>query len=155
MSSISTTLVILVFGIKWTAGGMDVEIFVLFVSYLGYTAEPIRKRGQLVSTYQDSMVAASGVFEVIEDKTYIKEKPKALEAPRIKGDISFKDVTLKYNGVEILSHMNVDIKAGETVALVGPSGSGKTILVSMIPRFLEPTSGIIQIDGVDIRKYTN
>lgn len=153
MNGISTTLVILVFGMKWTAEGVDVGTFVLFVSYLGYAAGPIRKWGQLVSTYQDSMVAANRVFEVIEDKTYIKEKPKALDASRIKGDISFKDVTLKYNGVEILSHVNVDINAGETVALIGPSGSGKTIFVSMIPRFLEPTSGTIKIDGVDIRKY--
>jgi len=153
MNGISTALVILTFGMKWSAEGMDVGTFVLFVSYLGYAAGPIRKWGQLVSTYQDSMVAAKRVFEVIEDKTYIKEKPKSIEIPKIEGDISFRDVTLKYNGVEILSHVNIDINAGETVALVGPSGSGKTTLVSMIPRFLEPTSGTIRIDGIEIQKY--
>jgi ATP-binding cassette subfamily B protein len=91
----------------------------------------------------------------METAPEVVDDPHALAVDRLRGQISYKDVTFSYEGGQpVLAHVNLDLRPGETIALVGPSGAGKTTLGSLLPRFYDVTSGQITIDGLDIRTLT-
>ena len=100
-------------------------------------------------------MAIERVFGVLESSPRIKDKPDAVELKTIKDGISLQDVCFEYlKDKPVLKHINLEVKKGETIALVGNSGGGKSTIVSLIPRFYDIKSGSIKIDGIDIRNYT-
>lgn len=114
--------------------------------------EPIKRISRVWSTLQQALGASERVFEILDQKPFLKESESIPHVKDLKGNIVFKNVFFKYsNGHEILKNINLEINPGEKVALIGPSGVGKTTLVSLIPRFYDPQNGNIEIDGIDIK----
>jgi ATP-binding cassette subfamily B protein len=133
-----------------TAGG-----FVGFLLLVTVFLRPVEKINSVIETYPKGIAGFRRFLELIETAPDIQDAPDAKPAPKLKGDISYRDVDFSYGtGRNVLSKINLDIKAGETVAFVGPSGAGKTTLCSLLPRFYEATGGAITIDGIDIRDVT-
>ena len=127
-----------------------------FLFYFQILNLPIRSVGMMVNNFARASAAAERVFKIIENSQSIKEHPLAVDMPRTKGDVSFDKVGFKYlDGTEnVLKNVSVEVKAGQTIALVGPPGSGKTTLVSLLSRFYDRTCGSIKIDNIDINNAT-
>jgi len=134
-------------------GVLSIGELVTFLGYVGLAVNPLNQISRNYSHYEQGLASAARIFEILDIEPEIKEPPSAVEIPPIKGYIEFKDVSFGYNEKElVLENINLDLRPRERVALVGPSGVGKTTLVSLIPRFYDPTSGTVAIDGQDIRK---
>lgn len=148
-------------GVLWY-GGREVIRGILttgelvsFLGYIGLAVNPLSQVGQTYGFYQQAMASAERIFEILDTQPEIRELPGALDLPRIKGWVRFKDVYFGYGRKEmVLENINLEVKPGEKVALVGLSGAGKTSLVGLIPRFYDPTSGTVTIDGHDVKKVT-
>ena len=127
-----------------------------FLFYFQILNLPIRSVGMMVNNFARASAAAERVFKIIENNQSIKEHPLAIDMPRTKGNVSFDKVGFKYaDGTDnVLKNVSVDVKAGQSIALVGPPGSGKTTLVSLLSRFYDRSSGMIKIDDMDINNVT-
>ena len=135
---------------------MPVTDLVTFLLYVGNVIEPIRKLVAFTEQYQNGMSGFERFIEMMDIMPDIEDSPDAVDAGVLKGKISFRDVTFRYDQTmqDVLSHIDLEIAPGEYIALIGPSGVGKTTLCSLIPRFYEVTEGCILIDDRDIRDYT-
>ncbi len=127
-----------------------------FLFYFQILNLPIRSVGMMVNNFARASAAAERVFKIIENDQSIKEHPLAIDMPKTKGNVSFDKVGFKYaDGTDnVLKNVSVDVKAGQSIALVGPPGSGKTTLVSLLSRFYDRSSGMIKIDDMDINNVT-
>ncbi len=133
--------------------------FVGFLLLVNVFFRPIEKINSVIETYPKGIAGFRRYLDLIGTAPDITDAPTARVAPPLKGDIRFEDVSFGYSGAHsgerpVLSHVNLEIRAGQTIAFVGPSGAGKTTLLSLLPRFYEPTQGAILVDGTDIRDYT-
>jgi ATP-binding cassette subfamily B protein len=129
---------------------------IVFLLYLGKMYKPMRDLSKMTDTVSKSMVGYERIQEVLEIESRVKDEPGARLAPKFKGQIEFAQVSFNYGGdkeKQVLRDISFKIEAGQVAALVGPSGTGKTTLVSLIPRFYDPVSGHVGIDGTDIRRY--
>ena len=131
----------------------DLMAYLLYVTAL---LTSVRRIVEFTEQFQKGMTGIERFTEVMDTAIEIKDKENARELQNVKGNIVFHNVSFRYEGEEekVLSHISLQIKAGERIALVGPSGSGKSTLCSLIPRFYDVTDGQITIDGQDIREVT-
>lgn len=127
-----------------------------YTLYVNFFMQPIRRLTEFTQQLQDGMTGFERFQEVMNIAPDIVDSHDAKELNGVRGDIRFKDVTFSYNNGEdqVLRHLNLDVEAGKTVALVGPSGAGKTTLCHLIPRFYEISSGEITIDSINIKDIT-
>ena len=133
-----------------TSGG-----FVSFLTALIMLYNPMKSLGSNYNAVLMSFMAIERVFNILDTTPAISDRPNAREMPATHHTIEFKDVSFEYNrGVPILKNINLTVQQGQIIALVGNSGGGKTTLVSLLPRFYDPTGGAILIDGTDIRDFT-
>jgi len=145
-------------GILWYGGRevirgtLSTGELVTFLGYIALVVNPLTYISQTFGIYQQAMASAERVFELMDTEPEIKESPQAVEMPHLKGFVQMKNVYFGYNGESVLDNINLEVKPGKRLALVGLSGVGKTSLVSLIPRFYDPISGLITVDGYDIRK---
>ena len=137
-------------------GSVDVNDLITFILYISVFTDPIRTLIDFTEQFQNGYSGFERFMEIMSIEPDIEDSEDAIEAPVLKGDICFQDVSFAYNDStpEVLSHVSMNVPAGSYMALVGSSGAGKTTLCSLIPRFYEVTSGRITIDGMDIRKMT-
>jgi subfamily B ATP-binding cassette protein MsbA len=136
------------------SGRLTTGDVVVFFSYLNRLFSPIKALAKLPTTFGKAEAATERVRAVFETPLAPIERPGALPAPGFRGLVSFRDVGFEYSpGVPVLSRLNLEIRAGERLALVGPSGAGKSTLASLLLRFYDPTSGSVAVDGVDLREY--
>lgn len=150
------TLIVLVVGAWFTLNDKlssgELVAFVLFVNVL---IKPVDKISALLELYPKGMAGFRRFRELIEQEPEIKDRPDAVAVAHLNGDIIFDDVDFHYDDNKaVLEGINLNIRAGQTVAFVGPSGAGKTTICSLIPRFYDVTEGAISIDGIDIRDMT-
>lgn len=146
----------------WAAGALlvmrgqtSMGTLVMFHSYLGMLYEPVGNLARINDTIQRSLAAAERIFEVIDEEPAIADAPGAVELGRINGRVEFERVSFSYDeGEQVLTGISLVAEPGSIVALVGRSGAGKTSIVNLIPRFYEPTSGRVLIDGADVRNVT-
>ena len=147
--------VILVGGIMVKGGNLDWAVLVAFALWIQRFFEPVRHLTMQYSQLQRAMAAGVRIFEVLDLKPEVVNKPDAITLPEIKGEIKFEDVSFQYvENVDVLKELNLHIKPGENVALVGSTGAGKSTLVTLIHRFADVTHGRITVDGHDIRDVT-
>jgi len=147
--------VVLVGGIMVKGGNLDWAVLVAFALWIQRFFEPVRHLTMQYSQLQRAMAAGVRIFEVLDLKPEVVDKPDAITLPEIKGEIKFEDVSFQYvENVDVLKEVNLHIKPGENVALVGSTGAGKSTLVTLIHRFADVTHGRITVDGHDIRDVT-
>lgn len=125
---------------------------VIFTSLSWMLNQPMQQLGFYINDLQRFMASCERVHELYEMDTDIKSPENAVEK-EIKGDITLKNVSLSYDGDEILKDINLHIPAGATVGIMGATGSGKSMLLNVISRFVDVTSGSVKIDGVNVKKY--
>ncbi|MCH8987293.1 MAG: ABC transporter ATP-binding protein [Chloroflexi bacterium] len=147
--------VVLMGGIMVKGGSLDYAVMLVFALYIQRFFEPVRHLTMQYSQLQRAMAAGVRIFEVLDLKPEVVDKPGAIELPEIRGEIKFEDVSFHYvPGVEVLKGINLHIKPGQNVALVGSTGAGKSTFVTLIHRFADVTNGRITVDGHDIRDVT-
>jgi ABC-type multidrug transport system fused ATPase/permease subunit len=126
--------------------------FVSFAFYLGMFWEPISRLGQVYNQLLMGMASSERIFEFLDEQPLVHEKEDAVSVKQIKGHIEFEEVKFGYESDRLaLKGISLDMKAGETVALVGHTGSGKTTIANLVARFYDPISGVVKMDGRDIR----
>lgn len=136
-----------------TIGELATADLVTFLLYINNFIEPVKKLVNFTEQFQNGYSGYERFLEIMEIAPDIADKENAVSMENAKGDIKFEDVTFHYSehNENVLTHVNLEVKQGEYVALVGSSGAGKTTLCSLIPRFYDVSSGSIKLDGMDIR----
>ena len=139
-------------------GWMTPGFFVAFIIAVFKLYDPVRKFALFYNNFQQALGASSEIFKFMDIRDELQERPGAVAMPPFSKRISFDDVSFCYEaeGVQrqVLHHIQLEVKAGEILALVGSSGAGKSTLVSLVPRFFDVSTGRIVIDGLDIRDVT-
>ncbi|NAP00427.1 ATP-binding cassette domain-containing protein, partial [Halomonas sp. MG34] len=133
-------------------GGIALGTFVAFAFFLGMFWEPISRLGQMYNQLLMAMAASERIFEFLDEKPNVDEKENSYNIEEMKGHIEFDKVEFSYEEGRIALHeISLDIKQGQTIALVGHTGSGKSTIANLISRFYDPTKGVVKIDGHDLR----
>ena len=136
------------------AGVMTAGALTVFLSYLTKFFKPVQDLATMTNTIAQAAVGVDRVRAILDADTIIPERPDAREPQKLKGDIEFEHVAFAYSAdAPVLKDVNFKIQAGQLVGLVGSTGGGKSTIVSLIPRFYDPSAGVIKIDGVDIREF--
>lgn len=148
--------VILVFGGALVSrGALDPGGFIAFVAIFSQITRPVRTFIDQFANINQGIAAGERIFSIIDTKPEIEDKPDARELKGLRDKIEFRHVHFSYDGTrEVIDDISFEIRRGQTVALVGPSGGGKSTLSELLPRFYDPTSGEILIDGISLRDYT-
>ncbi len=154
-SALSYVLVIFFGGSMVIHHTLSYGDLVSFFFYIDRFFDPIRMLTQQYNQLQRGTVAAERIFEILDTESEVQDKPDAYDLPQIDGRVTYDHVDFSYiEGVPIFEDLNIDIQAGERVALVGQTGAGKSTIVSMLMRFYDATGGRIMVDGHDIRDVT-
>jgi subfamily B ATP-binding cassette protein MsbA len=133
---------------------MTVGALTVYLSYLSKFFKPVKDLATTTNAIAQAAVGVERVRAILDTDTVIPEKPNAVTAPPLRGEITFEHVAFAYDVQNpVLRDVNFTIKPGQLVGIVGPTGSGKSTVVSMIPRFYDPTKGTIRIDGNDVRDF--
>jgi ABC-type multidrug transport system fused ATPase/permease subunit len=142
-------------GREVAAGRLEIGELTAFLLYLTMLQMPVRALGWIIMVTSRANAAGQRIFEIIDAESAVKEKPGAVELDGVRGHVRFEDVSFGYDAISpVLSHVDIEAKPGQVIALMGPTGSGKTTVVNLMPRFYDVTGGRITIDGIDIRDTT-
>ncbi len=127
-----------------------------FSLYLVYIFVPVAQLGFIITQMSQASASAARIFEILDAKSDVTDKPGAIELPPVEGLVKFEDVTFRYfgSGEPVLKDVSFEAQPGQTIALLGATGSGKTTIINLIPRFYDPSEGCITIDGYDLRDVT-
>ncbi|MBS4175328.1 ABC transporter ATP-binding protein [Bacillus sp. FJAT-49736] len=153
INNIGYVLVSVVGGILVTKRAIKIGDIQAFIQYARQFSQPITQTAQIANIIQSTIASAERVFELLDEEEEVPEAKdaKIIEFP--KGDVAFENVVFGYKENEaVIKGMNIDVKKGQTIAIVGPTGAGKTTLINLLMRFYEINKGKITIDGVDITK---
>jgi ABC-type multidrug transport system fused ATPase/permease subunit len=144
---------VLLLGARMVAkGSLPVGYYVSFNLYLALLVTPLRSLGMWVGQAQRATASGERIFQILDEPEDVADRPGAIELPEGDGAIRFENVSFSYlPGRPVLEHLDLDVDAGRTVALIGHTGSGKTTVSSLVPRFYDVDSGRVLVDGVDVR----
>ncbi|HFK0732893.1 TPA: ABC transporter ATP-binding protein [Listeria monocytogenes] len=150
------SLFALLFGAYFTINGeISYGEFVGFILLTNVFIRPIEKINNVIESYPKGFAGFKRFLEVMDTEPAIQDEKDAKSAKAFRGDIAYNHVSFEYSdGKNVLNHINLSIKAGETVAFVGPSGAGKTTICNLLPRFYDVSAGEITIDGENIKRFT-
>ena len=127
---------------------------IVFILYLGKMYKPMQELSKMTDAYSKAAVGYERIQEVLQTDKEVKDLPRSRPAPRFRGQIEFEHVHFYYTqDTPILKDVSFKVEAGQVAAMVGPTGAGKTTIISLIPRFYDPISGTVKIDGTDIRQF--
>ena len=153
--SASFLLILLAGGSHVLDGRISLGTFTAFNLYLMYLIWPIIALGWVTNLVQRGLASLRRLWAIFEAQADIDDRSVPFNAPtRLRGEIEFRNLSFSYNGVPVLTHINLHIPAGKTVAIVGATGSGKSTLVSLVPRLYEAPEGSLLIDGVPVRQIS-
>jgi ATP-binding cassette, subfamily B, bacterial len=154
IAALGVTIVIWYGATRVLAGELTTGDIVLFFAYVSSMYSPMKSLARFSTDIDKTTVAAERIAEVMLIRSEVADRPGARKIAHLAGGIEFRDVSFEYeSGQPVLSRINLAIAPGEKVAIVGATGAGKSTLVSLIPRFYDPTRGEVRIDGQDIRNY--
>jgi len=150
--AIGTSLV-LWFGARLVLqGSLSAGSLVVFIFYLGKMYKPMQELSKMTDSYSKAAVGYERIKEVMDTESDVKDRPGARPAAPLKGEIELEHVSFQYpDSGPILQDVNFHIQPGQVAALVGPTGAGKTTIASLIPRFYDPSEGVVRVDGMDVR----
>jgi ABC-type multidrug transport system fused ATPase/permease subunit len=163
LSALVTVEILVIGGIEAINGHTSTGVVFAFVAALNNFFDPIQQLSQLYTTYQSGMAALDKIFELLDEKPELADAPDALELPQIRGEVTFDHVSFAYGGADgedgendvyALREVELQIPAGQTVALVGETGAGKSTFAKLVARFYDPTDGAVLVDGHDLRTVT-
>ncbi len=155
VTAVALGLVVVVGGGMALNGELGPGALIGFALYVQRFFDPVRNLTMQWTEFQRAMTAGVRIFQLLDVKPEVVDRPDALELPLVKGEILYEHVSFQYiPEMPVLQDVNLHIKAGQTVALVGPTGAGKTTMVSLLARFYDVTSGRITVDGHDLRDVT-
>ena len=156
VANLGQAAILYVGGKQIIMGLLSIGAWQEFSLYLLYLFFPIAQFGFIITQMGQAAASADRIFEILDAKSDIVDKPDALKLPAVKGDVKFENVTFRYfgGGEPVLNNVSFEAKPGETIALLGATGSGKTTIINLLPRFYDPTEGRITIDGYDLRDVT-
>ena len=149
------TCLVLWFGARMVlSGALSAGSLVVFILYLGKMYKPMQQLSKMTDSYSKAVVGYERIREIFDTDNEVKDLPGARRAPKFKGGIVFEDVSFAYEPTtQVLKNVSFQIEPGQVAALVGPTGAGKSTIISLIPRFYDPTSGVVKIDGEDVRRF--
>jgi ATP-binding cassette subfamily B protein/subfamily B ATP-binding cassette protein MsbA len=151
--ALGTALVLYVGAEAVIAGRLTLGQLLVFISYLATLYGPINTMSQTWAQIQGARIGAKRVFEILDIAPDLKDGPRPWPA-KVEGRIAWKGVAFSYSPeVSVLKRIDLDAAPGEKIAVVGPTGAGKSTMLSLLPRFFDPTAGRVELDGVDIREY--
>ena len=154
-SGIAQVVVIAVGGLLIMGGELDYVDLITFSLYISTFVNPIRRLSQFSEQYMQGMAGFSRFLQIMNTRPDITDAPDAKELGPVRGEVQYRDVSFAYNnGRVILRNIDLELRPGESLALVGPSGGGKTTLSNLLPRFYDVTEGAVLVDGQDVRSVT-
>ncbi|MEK4438589.1 MULTISPECIES: ABC transporter ATP-binding protein [unclassified Paenibacillus] len=152
VGNLGYVLICVVGGIFVTRGAISIGDILAFTQYSRQFTQPINQIANISNIIQSTIASAERVFELLDEEEEVPESKQPLQIQQPKGAVAFQGVNFGYKPDELLiKNMNIDVKPGQTVAIVGPTGAGKTTLINLLMRFYEIQDGKITIDGIDIR----
>lgn len=155
LSAIGVTVIIWYGGMEVINGNLTSGALIAFLIYVVNLSNPVKRLSRVYGNIQRSLAAAERVFDILDTEPDIKDMPGAVELPAVEGHVALQQVSFAYSsGQYALREVSLEVKPGQTVAIVGPSGAGKTTIANLLPRFYEVTEGRILVDGKDIRTVT-
>jgi len=154
-TGIMQVVVIAVGGLLIMRGKMDYIDLITFSLYVSTFVSPVRKLAQFSEQYMQGTAGFERFLEIMRTEPEIKDSPDAITLGEVEGRVEYRDVSFAYsNGVPVLSHIDLAVEPGGTLAVVGPSGGGKTTLCQLLPRLYDVTGGSVLVDGHDVRGVT-
>ncbi len=156
VANLGQAAILYVGGKQIIAGTLGLGAWQEFSLYLMYLFFPVMMFGMIITQMGQAGASAERVFEILDAKSDIVDKPDAIELPHVQGNVKFENVTFRYfgGGEPVLNNVSFEAMPGETIALLGATGSGKTTIINLLPRFYDPSEGRITIDGYDLRDVT-
>ncbi len=156
INNLSQVAVYWVGGHQAVGGDLSLGRIVAFASYLMMAFFPMLMLGMIIAMISQAIASAERVFEIIDAKVEITERPEAIELPPVEGRVAFERVCFRYysSGEAVLKDIDFVAEPGQTIALLGATGSGKSTITNLIPRFYDVTEGRVTIDGHDVRDVT-
>ncbi len=153
IANLGQAAILYVGGKQIIAGTLTLGQWEEFSLYLIYLFFPIAQLGFIITQFGQAAASADRIFEILDAKSDIVDKPDAIDLPSVKGEVRFENVTFRYfgSGTPVLDNVTFDAQPGQRIALLGATGSGKSTLINLMPRFYDPTEGRILIDGHDLR----
>ncbi|HAV43324.1 TPA: ABC transporter ATP-binding protein [bacterium] len=153
VSVLSLCIVVWIAGVQLIKGETTPGKLIAFFTCLFLIADPLTAIARSYFSWQQTIASSERIFEVMDIKEEVQEPAIPQDMPLVKGKVEFVDVDFSYPERDVLKGINLEVEPGETVAIVGRSGAGKTTLLNLIPRFYDPTKGVIKIDHQDIRNF--
>jgi ATP-binding cassette subfamily B protein len=142
-------------GVQIIQGTLTIGEWQKFSLYLIYVFFPLGQLGFIINLMSQASASAQRIFEILDTKNEVENKPGASELKNVTGEVQFQEVTFRYfRGEPVLSGVSFQARPGQTVALLGATGSGKTTIINLIPRFYDVSEGRVLIDGHDVRDVT-
>jgi ATP-binding cassette subfamily B multidrug efflux pump len=155
VSNLNYVAVCVLGGLKVAGGTMSLGDVQAFVQYVQQFGQPIAQTASMANVLQSAVASSERVFEMLDEMEEVPDSTRPAVLKEFEGRIVFDDVSFRYlPDTPLIGHLNLEVKPGQTVAIVGPTGAGKTTLVNLLMRFYEIDEGSISIDGVDIKAMT-
>lgn len=153
LSQLSQVAIVIVGGFLCIQGNVSIGVLVAFSGYILDLSWAVRNISSFITMLSQNKACMERIFKILDPKPSITTPPNAYTPKVVKGDICFKDVSFTYNDEEVLSHINLFVPAGSSVALMGATGCGKSTLLSLIGRYYDVSSGEILVDGVNVKEW--
>ena len=155
LAAVATCIVFGYGGYLYVDRSIEIGVLVAFIGYLASFFDPVQQLSQVYNTFLAGTAALDKIFDVMDDAPTLVDAPDALPLPALTGAVKFEDVRFGYNPERpVIDGLELDVLAGQTVALVGHTGAGKSTIIKLLARFYDPQGGRILIDGHDLRSVT-
>jgi len=149
-----TAIVIYAGGRAVMTGTLSVGQLIIFISYLAQLYVPVNQITQSWGMIAGARIGAGRVFEILDTEADLRDGPRSFPPEGARGDVAWHSISFRYRpDMPVLREIDLQVRAGMKVAIVGPTGAGKSTLLSLLPRFFDPSTGTVTIDGVDVREY--